>query len=73
MKLVVDVHYEGDGAYVSGVGFDSWQDHDPCAVYNSPVVEVQSYEPGDFYKREMPLEFSNKNVLRTTTVVALGK
>ncbi len=54
MKLVVDVHYGDDKAFVSGVGFHSWQDSVPDSEYHSIISGIQDYEPGAFYKREMP-------------------
>ncbi len=52
--LFVDVDYRDDGtANVSGVVTDSWTSN-KCAVFSKIVTEVKPYEPGAFYKREMP-------------------
>lgn len=54
MILAVDVHYNGDAAMVAGVTFGSWSSEFPDKVFHSTVVNVKGYEPGQFYKREMP-------------------
>jgi deoxyribonuclease V len=52
--LFVDVDYRADGtAKVSGVVTDSWTSN-KCVVYSTIVPEVEPYEPGAFYRREMP-------------------
>lgn len=51
--LIVDVDYRADGAKVSGVVTDSFTSN-KCAVFSTMVTDVAEYEPGAFYKREMP-------------------
>jgi deoxyribonuclease V len=52
--LAVDVDYRENGAIVAGVAFGNWQDEFHESVFLSRVTNVQAYEPGSFYKREMP-------------------
>jgi len=52
--LAVDVDYKGDAAKVAGVTFSNWGDESPDRVFYSTVTNIEDYEPGNFYKREMP-------------------
>ncbi|MGD8999162.1 MAG: endonuclease V [Granulosicoccaceae bacterium] len=54
MILAVDVHYADDSALVAGVLFNSWQSESAQHEYTSMVSKVADYEPGNFYKRELP-------------------
>ncbi|MGD9091463.1 MAG: endonuclease V [Anaerolineales bacterium] len=54
MKLAVDVKYDNDGAAAGGVLFKKWDDQQPTKELFSQVNEVKDYEPGAFYKRELP-------------------
>jgi len=54
MILAVDVHYSENSAVVAGVVFKSWQDEDSQKEYVSLMDEVADYEPGKFFKRELP-------------------
>lgn len=54
MILAVDVHYSNDTAVVAGVLFSSWESEAAEHVYSSLVSNVADYEPGKFYKRELP-------------------
>lgn len=54
MILAVDVHYEGLIAVVAGVLFENWDDDHSCEVFMSTVSDIKKYEPGEFYKRELP-------------------
>jgi len=54
MILAVDVHYKDQKALVAGVLFKNWDDDHPCEVFMSTVSNMEKYEPGEFYKRELP-------------------
>jgi len=54
MKLAVDTHYADDTAKVAGILFKDWQDDDYVEEYVCRVPVNKSYEPGKFYKRELP-------------------
>ena len=54
MILAIDVDYRSDSAVVAGVSFSSWEDEAPDRVFHSYVTDVENYEPGQFYKRELP-------------------
>ncbi len=55
MWWAVDVHYEPNGARVGGVGFVSFAEE--SGIERAVWVDgaPASYEPGQFYKRELPL------------------
>ena len=62
MLLAIDVQYEDDSAVAAGVLFSSWMD-EACDGKSSPpenrtvtktVTGIAPYEPGNFYKRELP-------------------
>ena len=54
MKLAVDVQYWNDKATAGGVSFKNWQDQEMQRKYVSFVEGFADYEPGYFYKRELP-------------------
>ena len=54
MILATDVHYFGKAAVAAGILFDSWSSAAPSAEYNCHITPVADYEPGQFYKRELP-------------------
>lgn len=54
MKLAVDVHYYQRDAIVAGVIFTDWQACKPEQEVVTTVSGVAKYEPGQFYKRELP-------------------
>src|SRR6478752_8657468 len=52
--LIVDVDYwDEGGAYVCGVIIPHWGSNE-CAVVGKVIDQVADYEPGAFYKRELP-------------------
>lgn len=54
MILAVDVAYSGNHAVAAGVMFDSWKDAAAQKDFVTRVDGVADYEPGSFYKRELP-------------------
>lgn len=54
MILAVDVCYREDRAIAAGVLFHAWDDSEPRQVLLAQVAETADYEPGQFYKRELP-------------------
>lgn len=59
MILCLDVHYEPADAVVACVGFERWEDEVAALeVVQRSGVAPAPYEPGQFYKREMPLLLS---------------
>ena len=54
MILAIDVHYRETEAKVVGLLFKDWTDDKAAEVVTTFVNEVAEYEPGAFYKRELP-------------------
>jgi deoxyribonuclease V len=54
MILAIDVHYTESGAIAAGVCFDDWRDAQPSRTCISRFDAVAPYEPGAFYRRELP-------------------
>ena len=53
MLLAIDVYYKATYAKAVGVLFE-WEDESPQCVVTNIVNDVEDYEPGQFYKRELP-------------------
>lgn len=68
--LAIDVYYHPDHAKVAGVLFD-WSDKAPQSTLTAIVSEVAPYQPGQFYKREMPciLELLKQVNLETLSAI----
>ncbi|RIK80864.1 endonuclease V [candidate division KSB1 bacterium] len=54
MILAVDVDYRDDNAVAAGVLFQNWEDREPVQELIAEILTVAEYEPGQFYKRELP-------------------
>jgi len=54
MIACVDVDYRDDGAVAACVLFRSWTDAEPAGEYICRIERVEPYQPGQFYKRELP-------------------
>jgi deoxyribonuclease V len=56
MILAVDAQYDDSTstASVAGVLFEDWSSSTEINVYTAKVSNVAPYEPGSFYKRELP-------------------
>jgi deoxyribonuclease V len=55
MILATDTYYHPDGtAKAVGVLFHDWTDAEPARVIEVNIPAVEDYEPGAFYKRELP-------------------
>lgn len=55
MLICTDVDYRPDGtARAAGVLFREWTDAAPTHELVVSVAEVEPYQPGEFYRRELP-------------------
>lgn len=54
MLLAVDVHYADPGATAAGVLFHDWSDDAAARELVVPISHAEPYEPGAFYRRELP-------------------
>lgn len=54
MKLAFDTYYYDDKAKTVCIAFENWSDSEPKHVYSEIIPMTEAYEPGAFYKRELP-------------------
>ncbi|HEY7427293.1 MAG TPA: endonuclease V [Gemmataceae bacterium] len=64
MLACVDVDYRTDGAVAACVLFRAWDDADSTGERVETIARVEPYQPGQFYRRELPCLLS---VLSTVT------
>ncbi|NJM79536.1 MAG: endonuclease V [Flavobacterium sp.] len=68
MILTIDVHYKADYAKTVLLFFENWQSETPSNVVTHITKDVMEYEPGSFYKRELPCIM---NALQTVSLDAI--
>ncbi|MCG8335559.1 MAG: endonuclease V [Proteobacteria bacterium] len=61
MILVTDVYYEGSNAVAAGLLFKDWNKDRVERELIKNIQNVAAYEPGAFYKRELPCILSLLN------------
>jgi len=54
MIIVVDVYYTDNRAKTVGILFRNWDDAEPLDIIAAYTDNSLEYEPGSFYKRELP-------------------
>jgi deoxyribonuclease V len=54
MLACLDVDYRDEGAVAACVLFRDWADEHPAAERVERIARVEPYEPGQFYRRELP-------------------
>ncbi len=54
MIACVDVDYRDAGATAAALLFQDWSDEQPVEEIVIPIDRVEPYEPGQFYRRELP-------------------
>jgi len=54
MILAIDVDYGENSALAAGVLFSNWDDMEAKDIFTSTINEISEYQPGHFYKRELP-------------------
>ncbi len=54
MILAFDTHYIDKKAKTVCLSFEKWTDDHPVNTYSELIEGVSEYEPGAFYKRELP-------------------
>lgn len=54
MIACLDVYYRDAGACAAGVVFRDWSDASALDEETVQIADVQPYEPGQFYRRELP-------------------
>lgn len=72
MLAVLDVDYRGDKAIAACLIFHDWSASRPVREFTVEVNGVAPYEPGSFYKRELPcLLAALKQVTETLTAIVV--
>jgi deoxyribonuclease V len=64
--FTVDVDYRETHAIAAGVMFANWEDSIPINQFVTQVDNIAEYEPGHFYKRELPCLLKLLNQLDTS-------
>jgi deoxyribonuclease V len=74
MQIALDVHYAQQRARTAAVAFEDWTAALPSARFVSLMDTVAAYEPGAFYKRELPclLRLLKEHRLRPTHLLIDG-
>jgi len=74
MILALDTAYSGSQSATAGVLFKDWQSESPETIYISCLDRLAEYQPGQFYKRELPciLNLLNEHALSVETIIVDG-
>lgn len=77
MNLAFDTYYFEDKAKTVCLTFQDWTDTIPTNVYEEVIEGVAEYEPGLFYKRELPcilslLDKIQKEIKTINTIIIDG-
>ncbi len=54
MIAAADVHYFQDWAVAGAILFEHWRSEQPVVAVRQSLAKVAPYEPGHFYRRELP-------------------
>jgi deoxyribonuclease V len=54
MLIATDIYYYDDKAKAVALTFENWTDEQAGPVFSCILDDVAAYEPGAFYKRELP-------------------
>ncbi|WP_020527049.1 endonuclease V [Flexithrix dorotheae] len=54
MILAFDTYYFGNKAKTVCIAFKNWADAAPLKIFEETIEGIAEYEPGSFYKRELP-------------------
>ena len=65
MIFAIDCQYYDDTAVAAGILFENWHDEEITAKQVNTIENIAPYEPGQFYKRELPCILSVLKSLET--------
>ncbi|RZL09200.1 MAG: endonuclease V [Hymenobacter sp.] len=71
MIIALDVAYTATQGYAVALAFDTWDAAAATATYTATVSPIAEYEPGAFYKRELPCLLAVLTQLDLATVDCL--
>jgi deoxyribonuclease V len=63
MIAAIDVAYHDNNATAACVVFERWPDAAPVFETTCEIADIAPYEPGQFYRRELPCIFAVLNTL----------
>ncbi len=71
MIIAIDVHYKTEAAKIVAVQFENWNGVEPNQIFIDMKTDIAEYEPGAFYKRELPciIEVMKKVDTRSLTYI----
>ncbi len=74
MILAVDVDYKNNDAYIAGVLFEKWSDEKETSKFKSTLNNIEEYESGKFYRRELPciIKLIEEHNLKSEIIVIDG-
>jgi deoxyribonuclease V len=73
MILALDTYYQNNKAKTVCIRFPNWTDEHPANVLTEELDRVEEYQPGAFYKRELPciLSILKKTTLQNTEAIII--
>jgi deoxyribonuclease V len=73
MILALDTYYQNDKAKTVCIRFVNWTDEQPAEVVTEELDGIEAYQPGSFYKRELPCIVSilKKISLQTIDIIII--
>jgi deoxyribonuclease V len=71
MILAFDTAYSGDRARTVCLAFRDWSDSAPANIHSETIEGIADYEPGQFYKRELPCILSLLKTIALDDVEAI--
>jgi deoxyribonuclease V len=71
MIACLDVDYRDDAAFAAGIVFGNWPDANPLDEKVVRVMDVQPYQSGQFFRRELPCLLSILKALPRVGVVVI--
>lgn len=73
MILALDTYYQNDKAKTVCIRFANWTDEQPAEVVTEELDGIEEYQPGSFYKRELPciLSILKKTSLQTIDAIII--
>ncbi len=69
MLACLDVAYGTTSAYAAGISFRDWKDATPLEEHVIPLEGVKPYQPGQFFRRELPCLLAVLHTLAPVDVV----
>jgi deoxyribonuclease V len=71
MIACLDVNYRDDAAFAAGIVFGDWPDANPLDEKIVRVTDIQPYQSGKFFRRELPCLLSILKMLPSVGVVII--